>query len=634
MLIFNKMRRFTNKYLRGLILLMASALVITSCSDFLNPNQELNLSEEQMYRDWYEYRSAAMGMYAIQQELVEQLFILGEVRADLVNITKNADADLIEIYNFDVSRDNKYASPTNFFRLISNTNNLIRVLERTHPEVTDPNSPITNYDRLYGEVLCMRAWAYFNAVRIYGKVPFIHESLTSIDETEAFLDSKETYIDSIQIIFGTDGYTNDTIYNQPIELDKIYYDEALVIDYFTNELENRIKAVGVNHYINNNDQTWEVTIWNEHARNALLGIMYLTSGDLAKAATYFEKIIYFGNSRYDLRATFSNASWKNILSSINVEEHILTVWFNKANLQQHSLQTLLEPRGPNKYMLKPTRQAVIYWEGIWDDFLVVGDNNRPQDARTVTRGIPGDFYRGYNVSYAYMRNGSVLSTTSARQMMILRALGDDRSSRAIVENADTVIWKYSVGKNQYANDANFMIYRAAGVHLWLAELYTYWAFLRQGNVSTFTSNAVNILNDGSNYAASSNRPQKGVRDRVGFGSAKYAGYVLQSDDAVKIGNIVYQNDPFTNEVIGHNNFTGNFAALQLYLEEKIIEERARELAYEGERFYDLMRVAKRRKDPSFLAKMVSQKFPSSERDRIYNLLLDEKNWYINYFDKE
>jgi hypothetical protein len=64
----------------------------------------------------------------------------------------------------------------------------------------------------------------------------------------------------------------------------------------------------------------------------------------------------------------------------------------------------------------------------------------------------------------------------------------------------------------------------------------------------------------------------------------------------------------------------------------IIGERARELAYEGERFYDLMRVAKRRNDPSYLAKKVSEKFPEDRREAMYNLLLDEKNWYINYFE--
>jgi len=56
------------------------------------------------------------------------------------------------------------------------------------------------------------------------------------------------------------------------------------------------------------------------------------------------------------------------------------------------------------------------------------------------------------------------------------------------------------------------------------------------------------------------------------------------------------------------------------------------LAWEGERFYDLMRVAKRRNDPSFLAKKVSAKFSGSQRQAIYNKLLNEKNWYINIFD--
>ena len=63
-----------------------------------------------------------------------------------------------------------------------------------------------------------------------------------------------------------------------------------------------------------------------------------------------------------------------------------------------------------------------------------------------------------------------------------------------------------------------------------------------------------------------------------------------------------------------------------------MDERGRELAYEGERFYDLMRVAKRRNDPSFLAKKVSAKYPAGQREAMYNLLLDEKNWYINIFD--
>jgi len=210
-----------------------------------------------LFDDWYEFRAIEMGMYGLQQNLVEQLVVLGELRADMVTITPNADADLVEIYNWNFSKDNKYASPTNFFKLISACNNFIRVLEREHPEVADPSiSLTTNYDKLYGEALCMRAWAYFNAVRIYGKVPYIEESLVTMNEIEEFVNTPGTYIDSVYVDYATDGYYNDTIYNHPITMEKQLLDMEMVIDMFTNQLEKDVKAVGVNHAIDNNDEEW------------------------------------------------------------------------------------------------------------------------------------------------------------------------------------------------------------------------------------------------------------------------------------------------------------------------------------------------------------------------------------------
>jgi len=115
----------------------------------------------------------------------------------------------------------------------------------------------------------------------------------------------------------------------------------------------------------------------------------------------------------------------------------------------------------------------------------------------------------------------------------------------------------------------------------------------------------------------------GIRGRVGFGG---------SYDGISIGNINYIHHPFTNEVTGYIDLTGDFQGKQEYLEELVLDERARELAFEGERFYDLMRVAKRRNDPDFLASRVAQKFPPERRQDIYNHLLDEQNWYINIFE--
>ena len=257
-------------YKKLIILTTILSMGFFSCERFFDPEQELIVKEEDMFSEWFDYRSAEMGLYSLMQDLVDQIWVLGELRGDLLMVTDNASPDLVNVCNFNITRDNKYASPTNFYRLIAACNNLIRQLKREHPEVMNGNGEsYSNYDRLYGEVMCTRAWAYFNAARIYGKIPYFPESLTTEDEIVKYVNSGGEFVDSLDIIYNPQGHYDpnkyplyDTIRNETIVLPKIYLDMETVIDTFTNQLENEVNIVGLIHNATNEDVTWDVSGMN------------------------------------------------------------------------------------------------------------------------------------------------------------------------------------------------------------------------------------------------------------------------------------------------------------------------------------------------------------------------------------
>ena len=63
------------------------------------------------------------------------------------------------------------------------------------------------------------------------------------------------------------------------------------------------------------------------------------------------------------------------------------------------------------------------------------------------------------------------------------------------------------------------------------------------------------------------------------------------------------------------------------VEDMIIQEKALEMSFEGRRYYDLMRIAMRRNDNSYLATPISKR-NGTKNNALFNILMDNKNWYL------
>ena len=173
--------------------------------------------------------------------------------------------------------------------------------------------------------------------------------------------------------------------------------------------------------------------------------------------------------------------------------------------------------------------------------------------------------------------------------------------RGIGVNFDTVpgkdgneyyIAKYSHDKSVLYS-ADIIVYRSADIHLLLAE-----ALNRIGEYE----DAMILLNTG--WREISDRPPEYNKWGRNLG---IRGRVFLKSQTVPEGTA----DPL------------------LYREDLIIQERSLELAFEGKRWFDLMRIARRRNDPSYLADKVAAKYSDpAKAEQIRSWLMDEANWYL------
>ena len=166
----------------GIAAALMGVATLTSCDDFFN--QE---SDDVLYADQEHLDNAVDTIYSVtgilskMQVLADRTILFGEVRADLVDLTSVASNDLRELATFNVSDDNMYNSPADYYAVINNCNYFI-----AHADTAlRSNSNEYVFMKEYAAIKAIRAWTYLQLVLNYGQVPFVTEPLLSKEAAEA-----------------------------------------------------------------------------------------------------------------------------------------------------------------------------------------------------------------------------------------------------------------------------------------------------------------------------------------------------------------------------------------------------------------------------------------------------------------
>ncbi|MCR4602114.1 MAG: RagB/SusD family nutrient uptake outer membrane protein [Prevotella sp.] len=149
-----------------------------SCSDLLE-SESSRQNIEPSINEKTDSVFYAFGILESLQQLADQYVFQGEMRGDLVKTTFFTDNNLRQLANFSATTENKYDSAYVYYRVINNCNYYI-----AHADTNLYNGSTNVVINEYAAVKGIRAWAYLQLGRNYERVPFFTEPLTKISQID------------------------------------------------------------------------------------------------------------------------------------------------------------------------------------------------------------------------------------------------------------------------------------------------------------------------------------------------------------------------------------------------------------------------------------------------------------------
>ena len=603
----NRIVKYAAKLLAVLPLTVASGM-LTSCADFFDQQSEhVIFAESERLVNATDTIYSVTGILTKLQAIADRTILLGEVRGDLVDITNYASADLRDVALFNVGDDNRYNQPRDYYAVINNCNYFIAKADTALKN--NRNEYI--FMREYAAVKAIRAWTYLQLVLNYGSVPFV---------TEPILTKLEA------------------------ELPYPHYDLQAVCQYFINDLTPLAVRWG-------NEYPGYGTIRGVPSRllffplNIVLGDLNLwlasVTGNQAayrEAALRYYKYI---NERNGLNSAFplginyytwtpGSTTWNSIRgatsSSINnlnygTNSELITVIAGDsipAEGNYSELRNLFYSRQDNDYNVSIVPSTGMFNLSEAQVHCCVSTNGTTvfYAPDGLNRHMSGDLrlYQNYDEGFTFNR------------------LTGERIETSYI--------------SKYASLQHVRIYRKMMLYLRLAEAL---------NGAGFPRAAFQILSTGLNNRV--------VHDYVTpYCSTSDSVWIAQLDMPEMLYGVVTVNEMVTQRFQDNHNTMGihthgsgwtpmneyyrlpedtlltedELKPIQrAFVDSLLLNECALELAFEGTRYYDIMRFALRQPNPgAFLAEKVygrkGRQNRAAMQAEIRKDLTDQRNWYLSW----
>jgi len=584
---------------------------LTSCEDMLKTESTVVMFDSENTLDAAtDTVYSVMGIVQKLQTVADRTLLLGELRGDLVSLTDNALQDLKDISSFDVDLENPYNNPVDYYAIINNCNFFL-----ANADTAYKRNEQYIFQREWVAVLAYRAWTYLQMAQIYGKVPYVTEPIVSGDKAVAddyeWLDIKEL---AKRLIPDLEPYV-DLAYPQYGTLGETFSSDNIFIPV-----------------------------------RVILGDLCLWAGEYEKAAVYYHD--YLSSLKRQVYTNTYRAYWAST-DWVNVNSTYTNMFSSAINNQMvtcipleeeeydgivSELPEIFNSTEDNKYYFMATYSKALANLSAAQVYCHV-DINQNTFIRTTyyvdPTSIENTLLKGDLRLYDYFKvntdlDEDLLSSYNTKEQTVSKILDD----RVVIYRNDQIYLRYAEALNRAGfPESAFCILKYG---------------LCQDNITLYVSQ--DEIDRASSLGILSFNPNqfRPYRTQIAAGALVTSGNTMglhQRGSGDATANEYYLIPSIDTTATEYASMTSEqkMTALREYridkVEELIADEMALELAFEGYRFGDLMRISFHRgeaqgkySDNAFLADHIAERDGTVDATLQSKLTGDgysyNKNWFL------